>query len=65
MSIAKAPIPDGNSASSDSHCVLVSVEEKVSVNCWKEEASGGRSSDVMPSFFIGTFWAWTTGLVAR
>ena len=41
------------------------MEENVSVNCWNEDASGGWASEVMPSFFIITFCAWTVGFVAR
>jgi len=37
---AKEPIPDGKSASNASQCEGVRVDEKVAVNCWKEEASG-------------------------
>ena len=58
-------MPEGNSASSASQCEGVRVDEKIAVNCWKEEASGGRLSKVMPSFFIMTFCAWSTGFVAR
>ena len=64
-SVAREPIPAGSNASRASQCEVVRVDENVAVNCWKDEASGGWLSEVMPSFFIITFCAWTTGFVAR
>ena len=64
-SVANEPIPAGNDTSRASQGEAVRVDEKVAVNCWNDEASGGWLSEVMPSFLIITFCAWTTGLVAR
>ena len=64
-SVAREPIPAGSNASRASQCEVVRVDENVAVNCWNDEASGGWLSEVMPSFFIMMFCAWTTGFVAR
>ena len=64
-SSAREPIPVGSNASRASQCEVVRVDENVAINCWKDEASGGWLSEVMLSFFIITFCAWTTGFVAR
>jgi len=64
-STAREPIPLGRRASRASQLDTVRVEENVSVNRWKEVASGGWDSDVTPSFFIITFCAWIAGFVAR
>jgi len=65
ISVANLPIPVGNRASSASQCEAERKEVKVSLNCWKAEASGGWMSDVMPSFPIITFCACVAGFVAR
>lgn len=41
------------------------MEVKTSRYRWKATASGGPDREVMPSFFINTFWACRTGLEAR
>jgi hypothetical protein len=56
-SVAMEPIPEGSNASRASQWDRIRVEENVSLNCWNEEASGGRLSVVTPSFFIITFCA--------
>ena len=64
-SVVTEPIPLGKRASRASQWETVRVEENVSVNCLYDVASGGRVSDVIPSFFIITFCACTAGFVAR